>query len=73
MANFILNTVWFCTVGWAIAALMLTLGILMCCTIIGIPVGIACFSQVMAVSFPFGRQTGKNAGGITIVNNNRGK
>ena len=69
MANGILNTIWFCAVGWAIAGIMLVLGIVFCCTFIGIPVGIACFKQVQAVSFPFGRQSG--SGGITIVNDNR--
>ncbi len=72
MANFVVNAVWFCTLGWIVAAFMLLLGIVFCCTVIGIPVGIACFNQVMAVSFPFGRQTG-GSGGITIVNDNSRK
>ena len=59
MAQFISNTVWFCTVGWILAGIMMTLGILFCCTIIGIPVGVACFGQVMPLSFPFKPQGGE--------------
>ena len=66
MGNFILNTLWFCTLGWIAAAIILAIGVLMCATVLGIPVGIACFSLIMTVAFPFGRQ---RQGGVTIINN----
>ena len=70
MANFILNTVWFLVIGWAIGGIMLIVGVLLCCTILGIPLGIVVFKQVMPVSFPFGRKVDTGHGGIIIINNN---
>ncbi len=68
MVHFVLNAVWFIFIGWLISIVMLLVGVVLCCTVVGIPLGIVCFKQVMPVAFPFGRS--KSAfSGVTIINN----
>jgi len=54
--NLFLNVIWFCLVGWELAALLLALGLFLCVTILGIPLGLKCFGIIPLVLFPFGRQ-----------------
>ena len=68
MANFILNTVWFLLLGWILSAIMLIVGALLFCTVIGIPLSIICFKQVMPVAFPFGRKPPQSSPAIHITN-----
>lgn len=71
MGNFILNAVWFLTLGAPIALVVVLVGAILCCTVIGIPLGVVCFKQSMACAFPFGRSK-PAPGGVTIINTNKG-
>jgi uncharacterized membrane protein YccF (DUF307 family) len=50
------NIVWIVLVGWELALLHVTAGVLLCLTIIGIPLGIACFKLVPLALLPFGQE-----------------
>jgi len=62
--NFLGNVIWFVCggifmgFGWIIA------GLIWCCTIIGIPVGIQCFKMAGLAFWPFGKEV-RNDGKIT--------
>src|SRR3954471_487562 len=49
------NVIWFLLAGWWLALGHLTTGVLMCCTIIGIPLGLANFKLIPVSLTPFGR------------------
>ena len=75
LGNVILNLVWFSTIGWFLAFLMIIVGGLLFCTIIGIPLGVICFRKSLAIAFPFGRPKPETSPiptiHITNVQNNR--
>ena len=50
------NILWFVLAGWWLALLHLLTGILLCLTIIGIPLGLGSFKMAGAALVPFGRQ-----------------
>lgn len=50
------NILWFVLVGWWLALEHLFVGILLCITIIGIPLGIAAFKMAGAALVPFGKE-----------------
>jgi len=50
------NVLWFVLAGWWLALLHLFSGILLCLTIIGIPLGVADFKMAGAALVPFGRE-----------------
>lgn len=50
------NILWFVLVGWWLALEHLFVGILLCITIIGIPLGIATFKMAGAALVPFGKE-----------------
>jgi uncharacterized membrane protein YccF (DUF307 family) len=50
------NVIWFVLGGWWLALAHLVTGILLCCTIIGIPLGIANFKLINVCLRPFGRR-----------------
>ncbi len=52
----LLNIIWFMLIGWGLAFFMAGIGLLLCLTIIGIPLGLKCFSLVSVLAFPLGRQ-----------------
>ena len=52
MGNVILNVVLFTTIGWALAGLMIIFGAVVCCTVIGIPLGVICFKKSKMLAFP---------------------
>ncbi len=52
----ILNILWIFLVGWAVAVSHLSLGILFCITIIGIPFGIQHFKLALLSLLPFGAE-----------------
>jgi uncharacterized membrane protein YccF (DUF307 family) len=54
--RFIGNVLWFILAGWWIALLHLLVGVLLCITIIGIPLGIASFKMAGAAIRPMGRE-----------------
>jgi uncharacterized membrane protein YccF (DUF307 family) len=50
------NVLWFVLVGWWLALEHLIVGILLCITIIGIPLGVASFKMAAAALVPFGKE-----------------
>jgi uncharacterized membrane protein YccF (DUF307 family) len=54
IASLIGNVIWLVLVGWGLAIGHLTAGILLCCTIIGIPLGLANFKLIPISLFPLG-------------------
>ena len=52
---FVLNLLWFLLGGIFISVAWIIAGLLMCCTIIGIPFGMACFRIAGFIAFPFGK------------------
>ncbi|GAA2657028.1 YccF domain-containing protein [Paractinoplanes durhamensis] len=50
------NILWVVLAGWWLALTHLTAGVALCCTIIGIPFGIANFKLVPAAFWPLGRE-----------------
>jgi uncharacterized membrane protein YccF (DUF307 family) len=55
VASAIGNVVWLLLAGWWLAVAHIVFGIVLCLTIIGIPMGIACFKMVGMALWPFGR------------------
>ena len=55
-ASTIGNVIWFVLAGWWLALGHLVSGVLMCLTIIGIPVGLANFKLIPVSITPLGRQ-----------------
>jgi uncharacterized membrane protein YccF (DUF307 family) len=49
------NVLWFILAGWWLALGHLIAGILLCLTIIGIPLGVVCFKLAEAALVPFGK------------------
>ena len=52
----IANILWFILAGWWLALAHLLTGILLCVTIIGIPLGVADFKMAGAALVPFGKE-----------------
>jgi uncharacterized membrane protein YccF (DUF307 family) len=50
------NILWFVLAGWWLALAHLLTGILLCLTIIGIPLGVADFKMAGAALVPFGKE-----------------
>jgi uncharacterized membrane protein YccF (DUF307 family) len=50
------NVLWFILAGWWLALAHLFTGILLCLTIIGIPLGVASFKMAGAALVPFGKE-----------------
>jgi uncharacterized membrane protein YccF (DUF307 family) len=50
------NIIWFLLGGWYLALLHIVTGILLCLTIIGIPLGLANFKLITVSLRPFGRE-----------------
>ena len=50
------NVIWLILAGWWLALGHLVTGVLMCITIIGIPLGIANFKLIPVALWPFGRE-----------------
>ncbi len=50
------NIIWFLCGGFLIGFGWLLMGLLWCCTIIGIPVGLQCFKLSAVAFFPFGKE-----------------
>ena len=56
VASGIGNVIWFLLCGWWLALLHLVTGVLLCVTIIGIPLGLANFKLIPVSLTPFGRE-----------------
>ena len=50
------NVVWLILVGWWLAAAHVLTGILLCTTLVGIPMGVASFRMAGLALWPFGRK-----------------
>lgn len=57
----IANILWFILAGWWLALAHLLTGILLCLTIIGIPLGVADFKMAGAALVPFGKEIVRTA------------
>jgi uncharacterized membrane protein YccF (DUF307 family) len=55
-ASLIGNVIWFILAGWWLAIGHVVTGVLMCLTIIGIPLGLANFKLIPVSLMPFGRE-----------------
>jgi uncharacterized membrane protein YccF (DUF307 family) len=55
-ASTIGNVIWIILAGWWLALGHLITGVLLCITIIGIPLGLACFKLIPVSLTPFGRE-----------------
>ncbi len=62
------NLIWFIFGGLFAALLWAILGLLLCVTIIGIPLGLQCFKFANLVLFPFGRDVTINFDKHPIAN-----
>lgn len=62
------NIIWFLCGGFISGLSWLLAGVLWCCTIIGIPVGLQCFKLAGLSFFPFGKevQYGGGAGSLLL-------
>lgn len=56
MGSTVGNIIWFLLGGWYLALLHIVTGILLCLTIIGIPLGLANFKLITVSLRPFGRE-----------------
>jgi len=54
--SFLANLVWILFFGWEMALTCLSLGLVFCITIIGIPFGVQCFKFAKLALLPFGAQ-----------------
>ncbi|APT75037.1 hypothetical protein LN42_00455 [Marinitoga sp. 1137] len=50
------NIIWFIIFGWETALLWIILGAIFSITIIGIPIGKACFNLAKLTAFPYGKE-----------------
>src|ERR1700704_5136165 len=55
-ASLVGNIIWFVFAGWWLAIGHLLTGVLMCLTVIGIPLGLANFKLIPVSLLPFGRE-----------------
>jgi uncharacterized membrane protein YccF (DUF307 family) len=56
VASLVGNILWFLLAGWWLAIGHLVTGFLLCLTIIGIPLGLACFKLIPVSLMPLGRE-----------------
>ena len=63
------NILWFCCCGIWLGLGWIVVGVLWCCTIIGIPIGIQCFKLARLSFSPFGRNIVYRGGGVSFLLN----
>jgi uncharacterized membrane protein YccF (DUF307 family) len=64
------NVIWLILTGWELALAHLIAGVLLCLTIIGIPLGIASFKMIWLALVPFGKRVmpeGAVQRGVTVA------
>lgn len=54
--NIIFNVLWICLGWWEIALTHLVFGLILCCTIVGIPLGLQHFKLAIGSISPFGKE-----------------
>lgn len=67
MINFVMNLIWDILGGLVGAILWCIFGVLWCCTIIGIPLGLLCFKMAGLVLWPFGSEIVYDGKGFSIL------
>lgn len=67
--GFLGNILWFILGGEIMGLLWFAIGILWCCTIIGIPIGIQCFKMAGLSFWPFGRDVIFNDSAVSVILN----
>lgn len=69
MLRLIANILWVVLVGWESALAWLIVGLILCITIVGIPLGKQCFKFAALTFFPFGQHIVDRGGvGSALVN-----
>lgn len=54
MTSFLWNIIWIFVFGWELMLLSISIGIVWCITIVGIPFGLQCFKFAQLALMPFG-------------------
>lgn len=67
--GFVGNLLWFILGGEIMGLLWIIIGLLWCCTIVGIPVGVQCFKMAKLTIWPFGRDVVFNDSTMSIFLN----
>lgn len=67
--TFLANVLWFLCGGWAAGLVWLTFGLLWCCTILGIPLGLQCFKMAGLSAAPFGKEVVYGGGTGSFIAN----
>ena len=68
MIRLIANIIWFIFGGLITTLLWAILGLILCCTIVGIPLGVQCFKAARLSLFPYGKHVEINFGEHPIAN-----
>ena len=68
MIRTIANIIWFLTGGLILGLLWGLLGVILCITILGIPLGLQCFKAARLSFFPFGKKVDLNISEHPIAN-----
>lgn len=63
------NIIWFLFGGFIGAMLWAIVGLLWCCTIVGIPIGVQCFKAAELVLWPFGKEVEYGGGAVSFLVN----
>ncbi len=63
------NIIWFVFGGFISGLSWILAGILCCCTIVGIPLGLQCFKFASLSFFPFGKEVEYGGGGFSLIAN----
>ena len=63
------NIIWFVCGGFEAAMIWAFIGLLWCCTIVGIPFGVQCFKAAGLVLWPFGKEVDYGGGAVSLLVN----
>ncbi len=67
--RFIGNLIWFLLGGFLLGLCWIIAGIIWCCTIIGIPLGVQCFKIAGVAMCPFGKTIANNSKPMALILN----
>ena len=63
------NIIWFLFGGFFGALMWAIIGLLWCCTVVGIPIGVQCFKAAGLVLWPFGKNVEYGGGAVSFLVN----
>ena len=63
------NILWFLLAGWILGLSWLSVGLVWCITIVGIPVGVQCFKLAGLSFLPFGKEIVYQGGSASLLAN----